>query len=236
MGRLERILSDTFTAWWSTVRRNLVKEIINNCPVCCIRRAQPIPPIMGTLPKERLSPHKRPFTFTGVDYFGPIEVAKGRRRENRWGVLFTCLTVRTVHLELVPSLSTDSFLLALKLFTARRGVLLKLLSDNEFSGSQQSTRARDRTYINVSSEKQVSGDVVYLYSSGIASYGRQLGAYGAFYKVNPDGNSVERRTARGNIARCVGRSRMHFKLKTVDLYSVGIGKFGSPYTKPLLGW
>ncbi|XP_070070197.1 uncharacterized protein [Drosophila takahashii] len=116
----EIVVNEIRQNYWIPGLRALAKEIIKNCPVCCIRRAQPSPPMMGILPKERLSPNTVPFTFTGVDYFGPIEVAVGRRREKRWGVLFTCLTVRAVHLELVPSLSTDSFLLALKLFTARR--------------------------------------------------------------------------------------------------------------------
>jgi len=70
---------------------------------------------MGTLPKERLSPLTLPFTFTGIDYFGPINVAVGRR-EKGWGVLFTCITVRAVRLELLTSLSMDLFYLAIHNF------------------------------------------------------------------------------------------------------------------------
>ncbi|XP_075157823.1 uncharacterized protein LOC142231089 [Haematobia irritans] len=85
---------------------------------------------MSELPIERLSPFTPPFYFTGVDYFGPFEVVIGRRREKRWGVLFTCMTVRAVHLEISPSLTTDSFLLVLKQFICRRGVPRRIVSDN----------------------------------------------------------------------------------------------------------
>ncbi|XP_070073215.1 uncharacterized protein [Drosophila takahashii] len=116
--------------YWIKGLRALVREVAKDCPRCRIRNARPAPPEMGSLPQERLSPYTLPFTFTGVDYFGPIDVVVGRRREKRWGVLFTCLTTRAVHLEVAVSLSTDSFLCILKTFVARRGVPRRILSDN----------------------------------------------------------------------------------------------------------
>ncbi|XP_060665731.1 uncharacterized protein LOC132798019 [Drosophila nasuta] len=85
---------------------------------------------MGSLPRERLAHHMAPFTYTGVDYFGPIDIIVGRRHEKRWGVLFTCLTIRAVHLDIATSLSTDSFLCILKAFIARRGCPRRMMSDN----------------------------------------------------------------------------------------------------------
>ncbi|XP_070067010.1 uncharacterized protein [Drosophila virilis] len=85
---------------------------------------------MGDLPIERLSPYTSPFTYTGVDYFGPYDIVVGRRREKRWGVLLTCLTVRAVHLDIATLLSTDSYLCVLKSFVARRGCPRRMLSDN----------------------------------------------------------------------------------------------------------
>ncbi|XP_067628058.1 uncharacterized protein [Eurosta solidaginis] len=126
----EIVVNELRQRYWISGLRALVREVSKQCPACHIRKAQPSPPEMGELPMERLSPHTRPFTFTGVDYFGPIDIAVGRRREKRWGVLFTCLTTRAVYLDIVPSLSTDSFLMALKSFTARRGVPKRIISDN----------------------------------------------------------------------------------------------------------
>lgn len=85
---------------------------------------------MGQLPIDRLTPHVRPFTYTGVDYFGPMPVTVGRRREQRYVALFTCMTVRAVHLELATDLSTDSFLLCLRNFVNIRGVPKSIRSDN----------------------------------------------------------------------------------------------------------
>lgn len=85
---------------------------------------------MGQLPRVRLEYGVPPFTRTGVDYFGPIEVAVGRRREKRYGVLFTCMTSRAVHIDVAASLTTYSFLMAWRRFVARRGVPKEMLSDN----------------------------------------------------------------------------------------------------------
>ena len=51
---------------------------------------------MASLPAGRLAYKQRPFSHCGMDYFGPMIVKIGRRREKRWGCLFTCLTTRAV--------------------------------------------------------------------------------------------------------------------------------------------
>lgn len=56
-------------------------KVIADCPVCRINKAAPVTPIMGPLPMDRLEPFVRPFTYTGLDYFGPIAVTIGRRQE-----------------------------------------------------------------------------------------------------------------------------------------------------------
>ena len=53
-----------------------------------------------------------------------------RRREKRWGVLFTCLSTRAVHLELANSLSASSAIMALQRLAARRGSPCVIYSDN----------------------------------------------------------------------------------------------------------
>ena len=87
----------------------------------------PESPFMGDLPKERVKIGEKPFSNTGVDYFGPYLVKKNRETRSTkaltkyYGVIFTCLTTRAIHIELAGDLSTDSFLLALRRFISRRG-------------------------------------------------------------------------------------------------------------------
>lgn len=126
----EIVVNEIRQFFWIFGLRAAVRTHAKACQYCKIRRATPKAPIMGDLPMERLASFTRPFYYTGVDFFGPIDIAVGRRREKRWGVLFTCMTVRAVHLEVSPSLSTDSFLLVLKQFICRRGTPRKILSDN----------------------------------------------------------------------------------------------------------
>lgn len=97
---------------------------------CIIRKASPDLQLMGQLPRVRLEYGCPPFTRTGVDYFGPIEVEVARRREKRYGVMFTSMASRAVHIDVAASLSTDSFLMTWRRFVARRGLPKEMLSDN----------------------------------------------------------------------------------------------------------
>lgn len=84
---------------------------------------------MASLPEDRLIPDKPPFTYVGIDYFGPLEVKQGRSRVKRYGYLFTCLTTRAVHVEIAQSLDTDSMINALRRFISVRGYPEQIRSD-----------------------------------------------------------------------------------------------------------
>lgn len=71
-----------------------------------------------------------PFSYTGVDYFGPYVVKNGRKEVKRYGAMFTCLASRAVHIEISNSLDTDSFIQALRRFIARGGNVKMIRSDN----------------------------------------------------------------------------------------------------------
>nr|XP_049467061.1 uncharacterized protein LOC125908380 [Anopheles coluzzii] len=122
--------------------RALVTKTVKNCVFCKIRRSLPQVPPMAPLPKERLTPFVRPFSYVGLDYFGPVLVKRGRSNEKRWIALFTCLTVRAIHLEVVHSLSTESCVLAVRRFVARRGAPVEIFSDNgtNFLGASRQLR------------------------------------------------------------------------------------------------
>ena len=85
---------------------------------------------MASLPQDRVSPSEPPFSHVGVDCFGPFNVRRGRGTAKRYCVLFTCLSIRAIHIEVVHSLDTDSFINALRRFIARRGQPLHMRSDN----------------------------------------------------------------------------------------------------------
>ena len=94
---------------------------------------------MASLLKERLALCEPPFIHTGLDYFGPIKVKRGRVTEKRWGCIFTCLTTRAVHLELAGDLTTDWFIMALRRFRGRRGNPTSIRSDSgsNFVGAER---------------------------------------------------------------------------------------------------
>jgi len=85
---------------------------------------------MADLPADRLSGDHAPFSNVGVDFFGPFHVVRGRATEKRYGVVFTCVESRAIHLEVANSLDTSSFINVLRRFIARRGRPHLIRSDN----------------------------------------------------------------------------------------------------------
>lgn len=110
--------------------RSAIRYICNKCQWCRTYRGIPSKIPLGDLPAERQAHNQPPFTATAVDYFGPMHVVVGRRREKRWGALYTCLTTRAVHLEVVTSLSASSMIMSLRRMMARRGTPTVIYSDN----------------------------------------------------------------------------------------------------------
>lgn len=107
-----------------------MKKIRNNCQFCQNHDAEPVVPRMAPLPQSRVTAFVRPFSFVGVDFFGPLLITVGRHSEKRWGVLFTCMSIRAIHLEIAHSLTTDSCIQSILRFIYRRGQPLVFYSDN----------------------------------------------------------------------------------------------------------
>ena len=91
---------------------------------------------------DRVTPGQSPFTSVGIDCFGPLRVRRGRSLVKRYGVIFTCLAIRAVHIEVAHSLETDSFLMALRRFTAKRGQVKEVRSkkDTNLTGGERELR------------------------------------------------------------------------------------------------
>ncbi|XP_063545181.1 uncharacterized protein LOC134753270 [Cydia strobilella] len=119
--------------FWIISGRNLCRKITHDCLTCLRFSGRTYQPIMSPLPAQRLHAD-HPFTHTATDYAGPILILnrKGRGAQliKAYIVVFVCLAVRAVHLELVTDLTSQGFIAALNRFIARRGKPATLLSDN----------------------------------------------------------------------------------------------------------
>ena len=127
---IEHVLSLIRERFWIVKARVPVRKIINECFDCKKRLQKPGMQKMADLLPERVSPDMPPFTYVGYDCFGPFMVKRKRCQEKRYGILFTCLAVRAVHIEVIHGMDTDSFIHALRRFMSRRGRPQEMRSDN----------------------------------------------------------------------------------------------------------
>lgn len=65
--------------------RTTLKSFANKCLTCRIRWGNPLEPPMAPLPIVRTAYGQHPFSHGGVNYFGPLMVKVGRRREKKMG-------------------------------------------------------------------------------------------------------------------------------------------------------
>lgn len=135
------LLYNSRLKFWILNGRNLCKRVVYQCVRCYKSNPKTLEPFMADLPASRVTPNK-PFTCTGLDYCGPFNCTpptRSKRTIKSYIAIFVCFVTKAVHLEVVPNLSTQSFIAALRRFTSRRGKPVHLYSDNasNFVGARQ---------------------------------------------------------------------------------------------------
>ncbi|XP_070499595.1 uncharacterized protein, partial [Chironomus tepperi] len=93
--------------------------------------AKPQAPLMGDLPSVRLAHHNPAFTNAMVDLAGPLTVNIYRNIiAKRYIFVYSCLTTRAIHLELIERMDSESTLIALTNTINLRGAPKIIISDN----------------------------------------------------------------------------------------------------------
>ena len=105
--------------YWIPRARELVKSVLRKCIPC--QRVEGLPfstTFCPDLPQIRVD-DQPPFMNTGLDFAGPLKVldkASKDGEEKYYVCLFTCMSTRAIHLELVESLEVEAFLRAFRRF------------------------------------------------------------------------------------------------------------------------
>lgn len=130
------------SGYWIVKGRTAVSSFIHRCVTCRKLRGSPSVQKMADLPPDRMEVAP-PFTHSGVDMFGPFLVKEARSQKKRWGVLFTCMATRAIHIEVANSMTTDAFLNAYRRFVGRRGKVRTLRCDQgtNFVGASNEMKA-----------------------------------------------------------------------------------------------
>ena len=114
---------------WVNNGNSAVRTLISECIICKKFREDTCQQKMRALPVERLTVTP-PFTYVGLDLFGPFTVKEGRKELKRYGAVFTCLPCRAIYLDVVNSMNTDCFIQSPSRFIARCGNVRLIKCDN----------------------------------------------------------------------------------------------------------
>ena len=127
--------------YYVTAARRLAKTICRQCVVCQKIAATTEQQLMGQLPAPRVT-ESQSFIIIGVDYAGPFTLKTDRKRKapeySAWLAVFVCFATKGVHLEVIDSATTESFLATLRNLICRRGAPSDIYSDNgpNFKGAK----------------------------------------------------------------------------------------------------
>ncbi len=118
---------------WILGGKSLINSVLHKCITCRKLRGKLEEQHMADLPSERLKVCP-PFTYVGLDVFGPWSVTSRRTRggqaeSKRWAIMFCCMSSRAVHIEIIESMDTSSCINALRRFFALRGPAKQLRYD-----------------------------------------------------------------------------------------------------------
>ena len=130
-GTVQGCLAALRREYWILGVKNIIKKNIRKCISCFRFMSKSTPPLMGDLPRERITP-SQPFEYTGVDFARPFTIkATGKAgTEKAYVAMFVCFASQAVHIELVGSLSAPVCIGGFIRFAYRRGLPKRMFSDN----------------------------------------------------------------------------------------------------------
>ena len=116
--------------FWIPRGRQIVNSVVKSCIPCKRFNSYPFKyPKTNDLISDKVN-FIRPYQYTGVDYTGHVFVKTGDKLTKMYILVFTCMNIRSIHLELLPSLTCKDFLLAFTRFSNAQGMPEKIFSDN----------------------------------------------------------------------------------------------------------
>ncbi|KAG1677791.1 MMS19 nucleotide excision repair [Nymphon striatum] len=119
------------SGWWLPKGRQIIKTIIKGCATCIKFNSLPFRnPPTTSLPSNRVN-FLYPFQHTGIDFTGHIWIKDDAGNlEKMYLLIYTCLNVRAVYIDLIPKMDTRQFLLSFMRFVNLYGTPTHLYSDN----------------------------------------------------------------------------------------------------------
>ena len=115
--------------FWVIKELSRVRYYIKKCNSCVPTKAHSIRQLMTDLLTSRMTIHKKLFANTDCDYMGPFTFKRCKSERKAWGLLFTCIATRAIHVELVISLNLSVFIMAFSRFIDLKGPVSSF-SDN----------------------------------------------------------------------------------------------------------
>lgn len=132
-GGVQMMLHYVRVRYWVLQSRKAARNVVRSCVQCIRFNQKEHDQIMADLPKERLIA-AAPFTYCGVDHFGPVHLKRFEGRCNTiiagYVAVFVCMTTRMVHMECCTGLTAERFIWAFTRFTSIYGMPQRMFSDN----------------------------------------------------------------------------------------------------------
>ncbi|XP_055543505.1 uncharacterized protein LOC129729050 [Wyeomyia smithii] len=141
----QSLLSAVRRRFWNVGGTSAARKTCRSCVECMRASPAQLHQLMGQIPVDRLALNP-PFSITGIDYAGPVNIINRRTRgatsNKGYIALFACFCTRAVHLEAVSDLSTSAFIAAFTRFSSRYGLPSRIHSDNatNFRGAARKFR------------------------------------------------------------------------------------------------
>ena len=118
--------------YWIIHSKQTITKQYRQCFTCKKVNAKAFQQIMAPMHEARFS-SQRPFTYTGLDHTGYIDVKISKYSQEtskHYIVLYCCMSTRNIQLELVEGYDTEQFLMSLIRLQADRSMPKVLISDN----------------------------------------------------------------------------------------------------------